>query len=196
MSDDLEHKIAWYYKSGWREIKEEYHRAATAYEDNPEWTQWIDDYRNLLGKWESKYNLTAEEVKDVKKIEGFPIPNKMKKDKAISKEARDFLIFIEDRFYKDFSQTSHLSWSSLAWQAPALLGTGVSEEEKESALKKIRSDCAFHATTLILMFFSEMELLLHFKYKEKLAYLWTFIAEYWGYAKELYDLRYQKQLNT
>ena len=115
------------------------------------------------------------------------------KKMAVSAELSDFFQHLEDWFYKQFSQASHLSWPHIA-----RIGTYFIKKDddpgQEGYIKKIRSDVVFQSITLILALFSEIENILDFGLKERLKYLWGIVNEYWGESKELFKKRYDNLL--
>ena len=194
ISEDVEKRIEWYHKAGWRESKEEYDRCLALYGKDNNWATWFMEYQNHLDKAKKLFDITATEFSNPEKnILRWPTPGRMK-NHVKSSVLTDFMQYLQDWYYKQFSQASHLTYPGLAVMGSHFLPSV--SATKENNLKKLRSDCAFHSITLILAFFSEVENILKFSHKEELKYLWTVVGEYWEYAKELYDRRYQSLLKV
>jgi hypothetical protein len=190
--DDLDNRVNTYHKSGWRESKIYYDRCVKSYGKNKDWKEWFTKFRLHLEETKKKFGITEREASNPKKnLPHWPTPGKMKK-RIQSPDLKDFMQYLEDWFYADFSQASHLSWPGLAMMGAPFLRTNINK--KEGLLRKSRSNCAFYATTLIFAFFSELDNLLAFNNKEELKYLWTLVSEYWMITKELYEKRYKSLL--
>jgi len=188
ISEDLQTRIDLYHKGGWWKMKEEYDRFSARYHEDPDWVSWLSDYCKYLEKTRILFGITPDQVKDHKQIAHWPTPGRMK-NKVTSPVLKEHLQYLDDWFYIQFSQAAHLSFPGLAKMGECLLPDA--PDEKEAYLKKLRSDSAFQAITLILAFFSEIENILRFNLKEKLKYLWTLVGEYWPEAKGLYNKRYK-----
>jgi hypothetical protein len=195
LSEDFAEKIVWYCKAGWREMKEEYDRFLLHYGNDLNWKLYVAKYKEVLSETQKIWRITNEEVANIKiKIKYWPIPGQMIRDCVKSEELKDFMQYLQDWFYKQFSQVAHLSWPGLS-----VMGTYFLEKERDpdgqaKFIEKMRSDCSFHAVTLIAAFFSEMENILKFGNKKDLQFVWGVIIKYWNYAKELYEKRYQNLL--
>jgi len=191
-SEKLDERITWYHKAGWRETKETYDRCLARYGEDENWASWFEKYRKHLNETTSMFGITSAEASNPRKnVHVWPTPGQMKK-RVDSPNVTNFMQYLQDWFYKTFSQAAHLSWPGLAIMGGHFLHANL--DNQESYLKKTRSDCAFYNTTLILAFFSELENILKFNHKEELKYLWTIVSEYWEVTKELYDKRYRSLL--
>lgn len=191
ISDDLDSKISWYYKSGWREMKEDFDRFSKCYKDNPEWTEWLNEYEQLLEGLEKQSGITSDEKINIKTIKYFPTPSQMIK---LSPKTKSFMEYLDDSFYRDFSEVVHLKFAGLTKLSASFFTDD--DEIREDHLKKIRSDCVLHSITLVLCYFSEIELILNFNAEKKLSYLWCIVSNYWPLAAEIYDRRYRNLLSN
>ncbi|UCG91736.1 MAG: hypothetical protein JSV97_11785 [candidate division WOR-3 bacterium] len=192
ISENLEERIKQYCKAGWRETKEEYDRFLACYGKDKNWISWFNKYKEHLNETTGLFGITSAEAANPKKnILSWPTPGQMKKH-VDSSVLKDFMQYLQDWYYKQFSQAVHLTYPGLAVMGSHFLPTYA--DKSEDIVKKLRSDCAFHSITLILAYFSEIEHILKFQHKKELKYLWTIVSEYWGIAQELYDKRYQNLL--
>lgn len=101
---------------------------------------------------------------------------------------------LDDWFYKEYSQSAHLSFPGLSRRGgPFLLKE---KAEREENLKKNKSDAIFSSVTLTLAIASEVESICRFDFAEKLKYLWTLVGGFWPEANKLYSMRYCKLLSN
>jgi len=173
-------------------MKEEYDRFASQYNGDPDWTSFLEDYTIYLEKTRNIFGIAQVQGESLKQISFWPTPARMIK-RVTSPVLKEHTQSRDDWFYIQFSQAAHLSLPGLVKMSECLLPEG--PEDKEAYLKKLRSDCAFQAITLIISFFSEIEYILKFDLKEKLKFLWSLVSEFWPETKGLYHKRYQQILS-
>jgi len=200
LSEDLPTRTQWFYKAGWREINETVERYSARYKDDPTWEEWLEAQRGFLESIRIHWAITDDEIASLKRkrekqkrIRRWPLPGKMK-DWALRSENRAFFEYLDAWFYKSLSQDAHLSFPGLARRGAALLPKP--GEERTAHLERRKSQAVFTTTTIVLALASEMEHLLRFGLAERLAYVWGVLDEYWGEAKDLYTVRYERFLKT
>lgn len=196
--DDPPSRADDYYKAGWREFAEEYMRFSRAYESDPAWTEWLAQHRTFIEKGiatgivtelEAKATLSGDAPNRPKR---WPTPSRMRDDRALSDERKTFLEYLEDWFYREMSQDSHLSLPGLIRRSSSLPRT----VDRRSVLEKQRSDGVFTTVTLVLALISEIVAEFDFELRDRTLYLWHVVVPFWGDAKELYTRRYAALLGA
>jgi hypothetical protein len=190
--DDLPAHTAQYYQGGWREAWEEHDRYAHKYAAAPGWSEWINEHQMLLDRSADHFGITAAQRANPKTLPRWPLPSKMAR-RCASTERRDLLNYLYDWYYHYLSAQSHLSYTGLAMRAAALI-PGQEPGDRAWKLDKMRSDQFFAATLMVLAFASEIELEFHYGDTQRLVYVWTFLAEHLGMAKDLYEPWYRTRL--
>ncbi len=187
ISEDLPNKMQWYYQGGWREMKEEYDRLSSRYGKEQDWIEWLEYFNKYLDSTRSLYGIPQDQTSNLKQIDYWPIPSQMIK-KIEKPELKEYLQYLDDWFYKQFSQVAHLSLNGLI-----RIGEGLIPElgdMREPSLKHLRSVCMFQNVTMLLAILTEMENILKYDLKERLLIPWK-LVELWPEAKELYNKRYR-----
>ncbi len=192
LSEDLAGRTEWYYKGGWREVKEMYDRYKAEYGDRGEWADWFKGYGENIESTRVEWGVSEEEAADLTKIQYWPIPSQMMRHRGIKEQTRAFLEYLDAWFYRTLSQAAHLSFPGLAHRgAPLLLKPG---DERDARLTKRKSQAVFTTITIVLALASEMENLLQFGLRERLAFVWGVLVKYWEEAGDLYRMRYAEFL--
>jgi len=190
ISIDPSQKVPLYYNGGWKEMREAFIRYKKKYDANPAWKQWLDEKGKLIEWAKSKWDVPQKFCDDNKKGPYWPTPSQIIGQTDGREKA--FLEHLDDWFYKEYSQSAHLSFPGLSRRGGPLL-IDDTKYQKEVFLKS-KSDAIFSATTLVLAILSEIEGMCQFDYSTRLQYPWTVIGEYWPETKELYEMRYQSLL--
>jgi hypothetical protein len=196
--EDLENRVTWYYKSGWREDYEKLERYMSEYGSAPEWKSWLETDRATLEHGIKVWGITDEEAKNFKKmIDWWPTPARMirhgLKPSDPLPDDRAFLEFLNDWYYRELSQESHLSYPGLAHRGGLLWALDRKEERAEEHLIQNKSTQMIMAVTLLLALCSEIEHRFNFGFKQRIVVLWAILNEL-PVPKEMYDKRYAKLL--
>ncbi len=196
--EDLPARCVWYYKAGWRESKLEFERYREEYGNLAEWKQWLDGLSSFVESGKAIFRITPAEANDPARIPQWPNPGKMpryeiKAGTPLPPE-RKFLMYLNDWFYRDLSQQSHLGGYGLTKRGAILLADFYPVKDIEDKMKKYKSDQVFTTINLVLALVSEVESHLHFGLVERIRYLWGILIEYSDEAKELYEKRYSSLL--
>jgi hypothetical protein len=96
---DPNSRLEWYYKSGWREAREEYERYKQAYGNDPDWAEYLGWLRAFVDTMQQDWNITDIEAADPKKIKWWPNPGRMITDSNTSDDRRQYLSYLNDWFY-------------------------------------------------------------------------------------------------
>jgi hypothetical protein len=194
VGEDVAGRVLWYNRAGWREMREEHGRHLQRYKGkSPEWDAWLAEYGEKLDKNQTHFGITAQEAAQPKAIQRWPTPAQMLGLKVLGPENQKFLEYMQDWFYREFSQADHLSLPGLIRRgAPFLLPPD--EKRTENTKKKLRSDWVGHALLLYLAFLTEVILLCGFDFKDRSAYIWGILKEYSPIAAEVWQERYNGRL--
>lgn len=191
--EDLNERVPWFMKCGWREVVEELERARTQHGDDPKWQYYIEGLTEFAEESKhSEFEITPDEEREPKKIPYWPIPNQMI-PRVQADDVRRFMEYLRDWFYRQLSQDSHLSWRGLARRAGYLL-LDRSPLQKEWDLPKQKSDVLMTTVVLLLAMMSEIELFFGYGAGARLKFVWNVINPYFQQGGEIYDLRYSGKL--
>ncbi|GEM_PF-1731107 len=190
IGDDVGSRVAWYYRSGWREMAEHYALYKERYSEESAWRKWLEEYGRYLEVTRADWGITEAEVANLKAIQWWPIPPRMRKHPDLSEGSRNFFEYLEAWFYRELSQETHLSYPGLAHRGSTFL-RGRDDPIKESEWRKKRSDAVGYAIVLLLAFLSEVICLCGFDLYGRCRYLWGVLKEYLPFAEELYIERYR-----
>ena len=194
--EDLEQRVAWYHKAGWREIKEEVGRAKQRHGIDERWTGYIDGLERVLTNLKLELQITPEEEADpAKHIKRWPIPSGMKKSASLSDDRRMFLQYLEDWFYRSLSQDVHLSFRGLARHSRYLLLQLIREHEP-TEMRQHKSDVLGTTIVLLLALMSEIERQFALGLRTELKFVWGVINPVFTQGQEIYELRYASALGT
>lgn len=191
-SDDVNVKVERYRKAGWREKKEKYKKYFDEYGDKDEWKEWLDGIRKYLDEAKKNLKISTEEEKDLTKIPKWPTIGKMSKDESLSSDLSDYLVYLIDWFYKEYSQSAHLTEPGIVHLGAMFLHENI--EDRQEVAKKFRSDSIMDCILICLSIISEFEIIFQYDQKERLRYLWRILVNYYPKADELYNIRYAKIL--
>lgn len=191
--EDLPRMTDWYYKSGWRELVEEQERHRERYGQEANWSSWLAEKDQVIAATREQWGVTSKEAADLKLIKWWPTPGAMKSSSEISQERKQYLIYLNDWFYRSLSSQSHMSWPGLAYRSAALLPKQ-DQEDRSWRLSKQKSDVFATTAVLVLALASEVEMELRYGLSERLKYIWGVLSGYYGYARDLYEMRYQSKL--
>ncbi len=108
---------------------------------------------------------------------------------------REFLRYLNDWFYKDLSDQSHLGALGLMKRAGFLLHENQNNPMAQEFLQKFRHIQASQTICLILALVSEIEAYFRFGLAERASYLWVLLRDYSPVSKELYEKRYSDLLS-
>jgi hypothetical protein len=200
--EDMQQRMEWFYKSGYREWKEALGRYKRDYGLYPEWQDFINHLKAFVINPPGFIGLTSAEIADTdKRIEYWPNPGKMPKyirQKRPASATTDHLRFLNDWFYKALSGQSHLSLHGFAergkfFTKEVMINTFGENADAvmEKDLERFRNDQIWLSIILMLALASEMEMHFRIGLDQRLIYLWTLIVGCNDQAKDLYDRRYK-----
>lgn len=192
---DLEARVAWFYKSGWREVREESLRVKERYGDDPEWEPYLSAVGALLDTTRVQWGVSDDEAANPSLIKRFPIPDRMISQKGLARDRREQIQYFLDWYYRKMSQDAHLSWPGLARRAGVFL-PATELADRENIIARARADILGTLAAVCLAFVSEMEVECRFGMAAKATYAWTILSDFSPDTKELYERFYQTHLTA
>jgi hypothetical protein len=194
--EDLPARSVWYLKGGWREHAEELARYKTTYLSDPEWKDWIAEFEKMVEDSKKLSGVTPAEAANLKILPYWPIPGAMLRSGKPTADDQKFLEHLNDWFYRNFSSHSHLSLPGLILRSAGLRPAIDEEAErlKTWRLEKQRSDTIAMEILMCLCVMSEIEIVGGFGLGTRPKYVWGIANGFFGFAKEIYQLRYEKSL--
>jgi hypothetical protein len=191
--ENLPARSTWYFRSGWREIREEHDRTRERYGSDRNWAGWLTGHATMVKTLQEQLGISEAEAENPRLIKWWPTPGQMKNDSGTSQDRRDYLSYLNDWFYKQLSAESHMTWPGLVMRSAPLMPRSEAAGHKWK-LEKQRSDNFGVAVVLMLTLLSEIELELRYGLDARLKYVWGVLNSYYGMAKELYEHRYVGRL--
>ena len=101
----------------------------------------------------------------------------------ILRQAR-FFSYLDDWFYREFSQVSHITLPGLIHTAGALLDRADSEE-----IEQMRGYHFMQVVMLLTSLYSEVEAELKLGVAGDLKYVWEMVSQHYPLARQIYDKR-------
>jgi hypothetical protein len=198
IAEDLEKMVAWYYRSGWREVAERNALYGRKYGGDLRWKEWLAEGAALAERMRKSSGITQAELANPKLVRYWPTLPQMIHSRDIAREIgserRQFLEYLEAWFYRELSQASHLTFPGLSHRAAPFLRER-DDPIAESQWRKLRSDAVGVAMVLLLAFITEVNDIVDLDLRSRCAYLWGILREYFPFADELFQARYAQLLN-
>lgn len=178
-----------YALAGYRMIWEEYTREYEKYGKDAEWNEYLAVKKKLLDYSAQIYGLTEDERKSPKKkIQYWPIPSRMLRNKIFDSQRQNFLKQLYEWHYGWESALSHFQWGGMS----ASVFSSLPEHHWHPG--KFESDAVYRAILYLLIIISEIEAFRKLGLSQDLKYIWTIVGSYWGEAKDYYALRFSALL--
>jgi hypothetical protein len=180
--EDLPGRAAWYMRAGWRELAEYVDRAKRDYGSDPDWAEYLADadfglerMRKLIGGPEA----------DLRSAAWWPTPPQMKK-RVKGTATAAFFAYLDDWYYREFSQISHGTLVGLVHTAGALRDLAKGRTAK---LDQIRGYHFLQVVMLLITLYSEVNVELKIGLAADLSYVWEMLKQHYPFSKEIYDRR-------
>jgi hypothetical protein len=197
--EDLPTRCLWYHKAAWREQCLELDRCRAEYGALPNWQDWLTNLAALCDFGINLFQISAQEVANPKSIPSWPNAGAMAtygvSPSGPTPPNRAFMQYLNDWFYADLSQQSHLGGQGMMKRSTPLLHPRKSSE-REATLNKNRYTYIGQAVTLTLALATEVDAYFQFGLRTDLSYLWGVTAPVIVIAQEMYEKRYSKLLQT
>lgn len=195
IAEDLRARVRWYHSAGWREMLENYDRYRARYSGKPAWDEWLAEWRSWLDHTRDSGYVSAAEAAAPNTIARWPTPSQMRSERfPLGAEARTYLEYLYDWFYKEASQEDHLSLPGLISRGSIFLRPK-DDPHKEAEWMKRRSDAMASAVVLLIAFLSELIIVFGWSdLRERAEYIWKILTEFSPIAAEVYGERYRSRL--
>ena len=189
--DDVSTNSERFIQGGWREMCEETERMRREYSSNPKWQQYLGERAGRMEEMRSLRNLPPCGDQALKSF-FWPHPGQMRNAVPLSVERKEFLNYLNDWYYKEFSAADHLSFPGLLMRGSPLMWHE-DDEAPELKLNVLRSYFFTTTITLVMAILSEVQIEAGFGHANNLKYVWRILTDI-DNPKEIYDLRYKDRL--
>ena len=171
MLEDLPSRCEWFFKADWRETRLELKRHDAEYGHLTEWQEWLARLSAYSDVGIEIAGVLPADVAEPWQIPRWPNPGAMVnyevKKKSPLPPTRAFLKYLNDWFYADLSQQSHLGGSGLMKRAGALINDYHKNPETEENLRRYKNSQVGQTVALVLALASEMEAYFNFGLRER-----------------------------
>jgi hypothetical protein len=122
---------------------------------------------------------------ELRRTRWWPTPQQMK-TQTTDASIKAFFGYLDDWYYREFSQISHITLPGLIHSAGVLRDIGRGETAK---LEQIRGYHFMQVVILMISLYSEVEAQIKIGVSADLNYVWTMLTEHNPFAREIYDRR-------
>jgi hypothetical protein len=182
--------VMWYYRSGWRELKESLDRLKAEQGSSRRFSREIARQERALEHLRKQYRISRRLASFSDKIPYWPYPGQMLKNKHFRIRPRRFLAYLNTWFYSELSQDSHMSSAGLARMYSKLV-IEPNDVDREKILKRIKSNNFMLTLTLCVAIATELNDIGLFDRGQKLSYIWKVLSHESFDAKRLFNRRYK-----
>lgn len=193
--EDVQSRIAWFWEADWRETRLELDRYIAEYGSLPEWQTWLARLTEHCDTGIAHANLSATQAANPKALRSWPNPGSILRYGLSPTDPlpanRTFMKYLNDYFYIDLSQQTHLGAWGMAKRAPIYLDEVQGDPDRPEKLKKNRYAQLGQSVGLVLALASEVEAHFNFGLRQQALYVWGLAAPAIGVAEEMYNKRYQ-----
>ena len=193
---DFPGNVDLHYKSGWRDIVENTKRMKAAYATDPEWQDYIAGHEAMIQHGITTFGITPEEQANPRKIKEFPSIGGMKRALREGSDRHKYISYLDDFFYRSFSQDSHHHFTGVAKAVSFLVPGQRPEDERLRGLEILRTRQVDASVTMMLALITELELELKFGLADQAKVLWSMFADFSADAEEIYDKFYARMLGA
>ncbi len=197
MMDDFEKRSLHYQRAGWREALEEYHQIKNRFSADPEWAPHISNLKSNLSMMVSEFGITPEQQRKPKSIPYWKHPFELAEEET---KSRPFLRYLNKWLYGDTSAQAHLSFGGLVRVGIFLIADVVGGQPQQFVEDRIIHQYRFlhisRTAIVTLAIATEIDTNLKLGYKDSELYLWGVFGDYVAEAREIFEHRYQKLLDS
>lgn len=112
LGENLTERPAWFLRAGWRELHEKAARMRAQYGVLPSWTEYLQEFEEMVAAERARWGISDDQAANPRQVSYWPTPAKMI-PAATETETKEYLQYLNDWFYRELSQDSHLSWPGL-----------------------------------------------------------------------------------
>jgi hypothetical protein len=187
-------------RRAWKEDFERSSRYRKKYGSDPAWKEFLLRLERREQEIRSNLGLTDAEVKALRRWPtlGAMISKDLANPDRIADDARrNYLSFLNDWFYKDFSSDTHLSPPGFYRRAMILLRESrLWSDDERTEIGVLRTKALASSVGLLLAMGAELEHELRFGMRERLVRIWTRLNYYSPDLREIYQQRPEGLLAT
>jgi len=198
--DNLDRRALEFGRRGWLEDHRRANQLAQRYAANPAWAPYLANLRAELSRIQGELGIRGEEVKALRRwprLSDMISQNPNHRDRIADQNRREFLEYIEDFLYKEFSQDTHLSGPGLYRRAELLLTESRSWDERQRELcRRRRTDAVMGTLALMLALAAELELSLELEMAPRIVAVWLKLCRASSFMTELMVRRHFAQFRT
>jgi hypothetical protein len=192
--DDLQNRVGWFVRAGWRDNREEYELLKDTFGADPQWKSYLGEFEKMTDRLADDIGVSIEARNNPSEVvDWWPTPGRMIRTDGIDPARRRRMEYLNTWFYGQLSSSAHLKWPGLVRSAAALLERN-HDENIRALLRKSRSDVVAVSAVMLVALLSEIEVELGYGHAEQLMYVWTVLADTFGFARSLYESHYRSRL--
>jgi hypothetical protein len=196
--EDLPNRCEWFYEASWRETRLELDRLVAEYGEQPDWQSWLKELNSFVNWGGTFARLTPDQASNPKALRSWLNAGAMWRfgiDQNTSlPPARAFMKYLDDYFYIDLSQQSHLTPWGMIKRTGFLLDEIHALPATEFPMKKYRYFQVAQTVLFALAIVSEVEAHFSFGLRQQCLFVWGVAAPVIVIAEEMYRKRYRELL--
>lgn len=185
-------------RRGWKEDFDRTQRYLAAYGSDPWWRPYLDQMASEEMRVRAMLAIQQDEIPGIRRwptLGAMISKNEKEPDRVRDDSRRAVLTYVNDWFYRELSQDTHLSPPGLYRRAELLLlESRLWTHEHRETLDQLRSEVYMVGMMLILSIASELQNELKFGMGERLRRLWSRLCVHSKMFEELYGFRYNSLL--
>lgn len=192
--EDLTRRSDDFSRRGWKEDYDKTQRYFAAYGSDSWWKPYLDQMTSEELRIRTMLGIKNE---DVGKLRRWPTlgamvsKNEKEPDRVCDDDRRALLTYVNDWFYRELSQETHLSPPGLYRRAEVLLvESRLWTDEHRDTIDQLRSDIYMVGMMLLMSIASELQNELRLGLAERLVRLWSRLSLHSRMIEELYNFRY------
>jgi hypothetical protein len=174
--DNLDERAREFGRRGWVEDRRRANELAERYASNPAWRPYLDTLQAELARIQRELGISNADVATLRRwprLSDMISQNAKHRDRIADQRRREFLEYIEDLMYREFSQDTHLSGPGLYRRADLLLTESRfwNEQQRELCGRR-RTDAIMGSIALMLAIASELEFSLRLEMAPRILAVW------------------------
>lgn len=191
--EDVMKRTEEFARRGWKEEFEHENRLRARYLNDPAWKDYLEEIAKRGEAVRESLGITED---DAKKLRRWPTlgvmisSNPKERDRILQDARREYLTFLNDWFYKDFSAETHLSPPGFARRAELVFREArFWDDATRTAQAILRSKAVTAAIGFLLAMSAEFEHELRFGMAARIIQIWTRLNEISPDLRDLYEHR-------
>jgi hypothetical protein len=198
--EDLPSRCEWFYEASWREARLEQDRLLAEYAELPEWKKFFEELDEFVSWGRQFAKLTTEQASNPKALRSWPNAGAMFRYGVDVTQplpaAQAFMKYLDDYFYIDLSQQSHLTPWGMVKRTGFLLDEIHTLPSTEFPMKKYRYFQVAQTVMFALSMATELEAHFGFGLQADCLFVWGIARPLIAIANELYEKRYRSLLES